>query len=162
MENLFITCYLKAAALLLNYLVLDRQKSQHLAITSLLLYIIVFILHWNIPESVINNLFLYFCGCFIPAFCSRFPIVWYICDIRLFFLYFFFLVFGIGQLVDLFFLRQVQTLFVSGLFKMTCIFACFLFCIFLDTFVFAGSFFVKCCQIGLLFSCATSCTRFML
>ena len=107
MENLFITCYLKAAALLLNYLVLDRQKSQHLAITSLLLYIIVFILHWNIPESVINNLFLYFCGCFIPAFCSRFPIVWYICDIRLFFLYFFFLVFGIGQLVDLFFLRQV-------------------------------------------------------
>ena len=45
---------------------------------------------------------------------------------------------------------------------MTFIFACFLFCIFLETFISAGLFFVKSCQIGLLFSFASSWTRFIL
>ena len=67
--SIYITCYLKAAALLLN--VLKRQKSQQS--TRLLFYIIVFILHWCIPESVIAYLFLYFCGYFIPTCRLHFP-----------------------------------------------------------------------------------------
>ena len=94
----------------------------------IILYYCIKILHWDIPESVTNYLCLYFCNCFIPACCLDlgFPNVWYICDISLVFLYFFFLVVGSGWLVDLFFLRRVYT-FVSGLFNMIFIFACFLF-----------------------------------
>jgi hypothetical protein len=90
---------------------------------------------------------------FVPSFL-------YICDIRSVFLYLLVVAF-ITLLDDLFVCFLLYT-FVSGLFVIVIVRACFLIASFLDTPVFAGLFGVKCCHIGLLFSCANSLTLFML
>ena len=78
---------------------------------------------------------------FSPNFRYSFDIMWFI-------LYFGFFA-SITLLDDLFFCSLLYTL-VSGLLYIFFIRSCFLVLIFLETFVFAGLFFVECCQIGMV------------
>ena len=152
----YITYYLIAAALLLN--ALERQKSQQS--TCQLLYINYCIRSTFGTSPILSSIICVSTSVIAVSLlidsCVLF--IWYICDISVVFLYFFFVV-GIGLLVDLFFVRHVYT-FVNGLFDI--FFACFLVGIFRDTLVLAGLVAVKCCHMGLLLSCASSFTHFML
>jgi hypothetical protein len=88
-----------------------------------------------------------------------FPSFLYSCNIKSVFLYLL-VVADITLLDDLFFFSLLYT-FVSGLFVIL-LMILFLVVIFLDTVVFAALSDVKCFHIGLLFSCASSYTRFIL
>ena len=124
----YITYYLIAAALLLN--ALERQKSQQS--TCQLLYINYCIRSTFGTSPILSSIICVSTSVIAVSLlidsCVLF--IWYICDISVVFLCFFFVV-GIGLLVDLFFVRHVYT-FVNGLFNI--FFACFLVGIFRDTY----------------------------
>jgi hypothetical protein len=101
--------------------------------TRLLFYIMVLVLHWFIPKSIINLLYLYFRYTvfallvdlfLLPSFVYNFEIIWFIL------LYFVFFA-CITLLDDLFFCRHLNTLLVSGLlyiyFNLACVLVALLF-----------------------------------
>ena len=119
----------------------------------------IFVLHWYIPESVIDLLYLDFQYCLCSAswsFLTQFNVQFRYHMIH-FTLCFLCLYYSTGWS---FLSCRHLNMFVSGLSEYFFVFFCFVF--FLDTVVFAGLFEVKCFQIGLLFSLASSFTHFML
>ena len=120
------------------------------------------LVHPQINHQSLVSLLPIYCLCsamlvdlFSPSFVYNFDIKWFI-------LYFVFFA-CITLLDDRFFRSRHLNTLVSGLLYIYFNLACVLVVvIFLETFVFAGLSFVKCCHIGLLFSFASSLTRFML
>jgi hypothetical protein len=153
--KIYITYYLKAAALLLN--ALERQKvssrpanysilTVSYAGTSPNLFSIV-------CSSTSSTSLILLVDLFFPSFAYIFVIIVVFLYLTCFSI--------LALLEDLFFCILSYTL-VSGLSDIFFGSASFLCDVFLDTFVFAGLFAVKCCHIGLLFSCASSFTLFIL
>jgi hypothetical protein len=134
--------------------VIGRQQLTNYSTLSVILFTLVR-RHICLLRSV---LFFHFKYCFVSTDRSLLP---HLHVHRYLFVPHFLCFVVITLLDDLFFCILLYT-FVRGFSDIFFGFACFLFVIFLVTVVFAGLFAVKCCHIGLLFSFASSFTRFML
>jgi hypothetical protein len=154
-KNVPYITYLKAAALLLN--ALERQR-----VSSRPAYYSILTISYSGTSPNLSAMI-----CFSTTIADLSPLVgrlsplfMYICVISGVFVYLTFFV-ALTLLDDLFFCILLYTL-VSGLLDIFFGFVCFILFSLLETFIFAGLFAVKCCQIGLLFSFASSFTLFML
>ena len=154
-NKVYITYYLKAAALLLN--VLERQRVSSRPADYSILTISYAGTSPNLSAMTCCSTSSTVLALLVDLL---FPNFVYIFVINGVFLYVTVFV-ALALLDDLFFWILLYTL-VSGLSDILFDCLCFRLGIFLETFVFAGLFAVKCCHIGLLLSFANSFTFFIL